>query len=110
MEIQSRDEGGIKVVNMVGNLDTNTSQEAEAFLNDLIIGGSNRILINLKDLNYMSSAGLRILLATTKKVKGAGGEMRISNLNEVVDEVFEISGFSMIFSVFDTEEKALEGF
>ena len=110
MEIKSREEGGVQVVNMVGNLDTNTSQEAETFLNELISGGSNKILINLKEVNYMSSAGLRILLATTKKLKGAGGELRISDLNEIVDEVFEISGFIMIFSVFDTEEKALEGF
>ena len=110
MEINKSEAGEVKVVGLVGNLDTNTSQEAENHLNELIAEGAKKILINLKELNYMSSAGLRVLLATTKKIKSVGGELRISDLNEMVDEVFEISGFSMIFSVFDTQEKALEGF
>ncbi|TNE47710.1 MAG: anti-sigma factor antagonist [Bacteroidetes bacterium] len=110
MEIKTKEAGDVQVVYLEGNLDTNTAGSAETHLNALMDSGASKILINLKTLEYMSSAGLRVLLATTKKIKGKGGQLRISDLNETVREVFEISGFSMIFSVFDTEEKALEGF
>ena len=54
----------------------------------------------------MSSSGLRVLLATAKKLKGKG-ELKISNLNSVIEEVFDVSGFSSILNVYKTEEEAL---
>ena len=53
---------------------------------------------------------LRILLTTAKRLGGTGGGLRLCNLNETVQEVFEISGFSTILSVFGTTEEALQGF
>jgi anti-sigma B factor antagonist len=111
LQISERDVGEIKVIDMVGHLDTNTSAEAEQYLSKLIDDQDfNKILINFKDLNYISSAGLRILLVTTKKVKGKGGELKLSNMAPVVKEVFDISGFSMIISVHIDEEEALSKF
>jgi anti-anti-sigma factor len=68
------------------------------------------LLVDFKALDYISSAGLRVLLATAKRLSSEGGSLRICHLNDTVREVFEISGFSTIFSVFDTEAEALEGF
>ena len=109
--ISARDNGDVKIVEMAGHLDTNTSQDAEDYLNQLIdVEGSEKIVINFKDLKYISSAGLRILLATTKKLKGKGGELKLSNLVPIVKEVFDISGFSMIISVHNDESEALKKF
>jgi anti-anti-sigma factor len=61
-------------------------------------------------MEFISSAGLRVLLATAQELQKAGGELRVCNLNEEVNEVFDISGFSTILMVFKDESEALQGF
>lgn len=102
--------GGITVVRFDGNLDTNTAPEAQERFDELAGQGVGKVLVDFERLDYISSAGLRVLLATAKKLRSGGGNLRLCNLNETVAEVFEISGFSTIFSVFTTESEALEGF
>ena len=100
----------VTVVRLEGNLDTNTSELAQGTFNELIDGGAQKVVVNFTDVEFVSSAGLRVLLATAKRLGGPGGNLRISNLNDTVNEVFEISGFTTILSVFPTEEAALQGF
>ena len=89
---------------------TNTSLEAEGQLNTLLEQGAQKILVNFEKLDYISSAGLRVLLATTKQLRSAGGDLRICCPNKMVQEVFDISRFSTIFSVFGAEPEALADF
>ena len=103
-------EGDVSILSLTGSLDTNTSKEAEDQINILLEEGSIKLLIDLTDLDYISSSGLRILLSTSKKLKPLRGEMRICGLNETVNEVFEISGFTMIFKIFKTIEEAKTSF
>ena len=110
MEIATKDHDSVKIVYIPGQLDTNTSPDVQNQLDQLINEGAILILINLKDLNYISSAGLRILLATAKQLKNSSGELRICCLNEMAQEVFDISGFNNILNVFNTEEEALKDF
>jgi len=110
MEICVRETGGVSVMDFTGNLDTNTSAAAEIEVNKLLDKGSEKILFNFKDLNYISSSGLRILLATAKKLRTTGGKMKVCNLNETVQEVFDISGFATILDLASNEEEALSGF
>lgn len=110
MNISSRREGGVTVVGVEGNLDTNTAPDAQQHMDGLQDDGVQKILVNFADLDYISSAGLRVLLATAKRLGGSGGSLRICGLNETVSEVFEISGFSVILSVFGSEAEALESF
>ncbi len=79
-------------------------------MTQLIEAGENRFLVNFEKLDYISSAGLRVLLTAAKQLKGTDGELRICSLNEVVREVFDISGFTTIFKVFGSESEALDGF
>jgi anti-anti-sigma factor len=95
------------VVRLTGNLDTTTSTAAQAALDELMDGGCTALLVNLQKVEFVSSAGLRVLLATAKRMNKSGGSLKISNLNETVNEVFEISGFSSILAVYDTEAAAL---
>ena len=67
-----------------------------------------QLLVSLRKVGFVSSAGLRILLATAKRLTGADSSLKISDLNETVHEVFEISGFITILSVYKTEEEALQ--
>ena len=110
MEIKTTETGDVSVVDIQGHLDTNTSPEAEAAINALIDAGTSRILIDFGALDYISSAGLRVLLATAKKLKAAGGDLKICSLNDTVQEVFDISGFSSILAVSANQEEALASF
>ena len=107
MELTVRDEGDTKVVMLNGKLDTNTTPAAESEINTLLDGGASKLLINFEQLSYISSSGLRLLLATAKRLKGSGGELKVCTLNEMATEVFEISGFSSILNVFSSEQEAL---
>ena len=110
MDISTKEVGDVRIVRLVGNLDTNTSPEAEALINNLLAEGFVKLVINCENVEYMSSAGLRVILATTKNTKSKGGACHICSLNKIVQEVFDISGFSMIFSVHKTEEEAVDAF
>ena len=110
MEVTVKEVNEVNVMSFEGNLDTNTEPQAQKQIDQLIDGGSSKILINFDNLNYISSAGLRVLLATAKKLKATSGDLKICGLNKTVQEVFDISGFSSILSVVATEEDALAGF
>lgn len=109
MEITTRDEGDTKVVMLNGKLDTNTTPAAESEINALLDGGASKLLINFEQLSYISSSGLRLLLATAKKLKASEGDLKVCSLNEMATEVFEVSGFSAILNVFANEQEALGG-
>jgi anti-sigma B factor antagonist len=110
MEINIKELDGVNVVEFSGNLDTNTAPEAENQINGLLDGVVSKILVNFENLNYISSAGLRVLLATAKKMMVTGGDLKICSLNSTVQEVFDISGFSTILSLAANETDALAAF
>lgn len=110
MEVTLKDVNEVSVLLFEGNLDTNTAPQAQEQIDQVIDGGSAKMLINFENLNYISSAGLRVLLATAKKLKAASGDLKICCLNETVREVFDISGFSTILTVVSSEDDALGSF
>ena len=110
MEISKRIENDVAIMSFTGNLDTNTAPDAQLALDGIVDDGGQKIAVDFTGLDYISSAGLRVLLATAKRLTGAGGALRMFGLNDTVEEVFEISGFSTIFAVFGNEAEALEGF
>ena len=107
MEIDIQNEVHAKIIRITGHLNAVTSTEAENKLSQLVMGGNKNLLIDLNGLDYISSAGLRIFLATNKQVKKMNGEIRFIGLNNTVKEVFEIAGFTMIFKVFEDTASAL---
>ena len=110
MKITTTDEAGEKVVSFEGKIDTSTSPEAEGHLEHLLGEGATKILLDFERLVSISSAGLRVLVALSKSLKQSGGDLRVCSLNETVGDVFEITGFSTIFNVFETKDAALSGF
>ena len=110
MEITTKDVNDVKVVQIEGELDTSSSPEAQKQLNQLREQGVKKILLDLTKLDFISSAGLRVLLATAQELKEDGGDLRVCSLNREVREVFDVSGFSTLLMVFDNEAKALSGF
>ena len=82
---------------LAGRLDTMTAPELEAELNK-DLGGADSLTLDFSKLDYISSAGLRVLL-TAHKAMAAKGGMKICNVNEVVQEVFEVTGFADILTI-----------
>jgi anti-anti-sigma factor len=82
-----------------GRLDSNSGPVFEKELLGYIEGGCRRLLLDFSELNYISSAGLRIVLVAAKRIKAAGGRLVLAALNAQVNEVFEISGFNRILDI-----------
>src|SRR5690606_18220686 len=98
------------VVAIVGSLDSATSPQAQAALEAAVTGGARKIAIDFTKLDYISSAGLRVMLGTAKQLSAKNGALRLFGLNQTVKEVFDISGFSKILAVMPGEAEALAGF
>lgn len=110
MQFKAVESGGVFTVSIEGNVDTNSAPDVKSGLDELINSGANKIVIDLTAMDYISSAGLRVLLLVGKQLKGTAGELRLSGMNESVRDVFDISGFSSIFNIFGTAAEAQEGF
>ena len=93
---------------IAGSMDSTTSPEAQKAL-DGILASASKVALDFTELDYISSAGLRVLLGAAKTLLASGGSLRIFGLNPSVREVFEISGFSTILAVYPTEAEALAG-
>jgi len=107
MEIATRKERNVLIISVKGRLDAATSPDFENSLSDLIAKGENTFLIDFDNLKYISSAGLRSILATAKKLEEKKSEIVFSGLQGSVKEVFNIAGFHSIFRIFDTDKDAL---
>ena len=96
MTIRKEQNGGTLDIAPEGRLDTTTAPELEAELKNL--EGVTELKFDLAGLEYISSAGLRVLLSAHKAMSPKGG-MKVTNVNEIVKEVFEVTGFSDILTI-----------
>lgn len=107
MTIQTVKEANATVLTITGRMDAVTAPEYEKTLNEQIAAGETAFVVDFQGLEYISSAGLRALLATAKLLKSKGGQIRLANVLGTVREVFDISGFGSIFQIQDSVAAAL---
>ena len=96
MEIKAKSEGGKLTIAVSGRIDTVTAPELEAGLK---FGDATCVVLDIGDVPYMSSAGLRLLLAAHKTMLGKGGEFQVANVQPSVRDVLDITGFSDILNL-----------
>jgi anti-anti-sigma factor len=96
----------IQVLKPQGRLDSDTSPELTRQALDMIGKGGRKLLLDLKDLVYISSAGLRAVLAATAAMAAEGGRVAIASPNPEIAEVFDISGFLTVVDMHATAESA----
>ena len=106
MEISTRTSKDTHIVAIAGNLDSATSPEAQKAL-DAVLVSARKVVLDFSELDYISSAGLRVLLGAAKRLRASGGTRRVFGLNQSVREVFQISGFSTILPVYPSEAEAI---
>ncbi len=110
MQIDTRQVEGMTVIDMVGRLDTSTSGGAYDEMVEIAQSGVTKVVLNLDQTEYISSAGLRVILTAAKLLKSSMGEMKICHANGVVKEVLETSGFNHIIDLYDDEKDAIAAF
>ena len=96
MTIEKTRNGNELTVALEGRLDTLTAPELESALQP---DGLTALTLNFEKLEYLSSAGLRVLLSAQKKMNKQGGAMKICHVNETIAEIFEVTGFSDILTI-----------
>ena len=97
MTITKNMSGTALEIALEGRLDTMTAPELEAALRESM-DGAESLALDFSKLEYISSAGLRVLLSAHKAMSGKGG-MKVTNVNEIVQEVFEVTGFADILTI-----------
>lgn len=110
LDIEHEKKNNVTVVYFMGKVDTRTSPEAEKYVNGLLDEGETNILMNLGELDFISSTGLRVILSTGKKLMASNGKLTMCSPNITVNDVLKMSGFNRMFGVFDTEEEALASY
>ena len=97
LKIKKETGNGSLTVQLEGRLDTTTAPELEASLRESL-PGVTELTLDMAALEYISSAGLRVLLSA-QKIMNKQGEMKIINVGEVINEIFEVTGFSDILNI-----------
>src|SRR5512136_1328260 len=110
LEISEKSVENVKIVSIVGRLDAYAANDAERKLDSLITAGHVCLVVEFSRLDYISSSGLRVLLAAIKRVKKEQGDIRLACLQPSVKEVFDMAGFTQLFRVFGKEEEAVNSF
>lgn len=98
------------LVEVVGRVDSSTANALGEALNECINGGSINVVIDLSKVDYMSSGGLRELVAALKRVKKDGGDLRLCAPSARVREVLDLAGLDSIFEIFDDQVAAVGSF
>ena len=104
------DEQSLSVLDLKGELDAHTAAELEAAIQKCLNDGNVSIIVNGKDLNYISSAGLGVFMAYIEEIRELDGDIKIAELAPRVFNVFDLLGFPVLFDIVRTEKEATERF
>ena len=98
MEITTKSDGSALNVSVSGRMDTTTAPQLEAVLKEKM-ENAEELVLDFSGLEYISSAGLRVLLSAQKRMNAQGGTMRVTGANEIIKEIFDVTGFSDILTI-----------
>ena len=108
MQIAEVRQDGVDVIAPVGRIDTTTVGAFDARLAALLAAASPRVVVDFSGVDYISSAGLRVLLVAARRVQAAGGgRLALCALGEPVRQVFQLAGFLPLFTIRDSREAAV---
>lgn len=110
MKIKETKNQDVLILELEGRLDSTSLGKIEHRLPDLIESGEQNILLDFSGLDYINSAGLRVLILAGKQLKKTGGKIVLCSMQDYIKEVFDISGFSSFFRIIANQQEALEAF
>ena len=101
------DKGNISVINLEGYLDAHTAPILESNFTELIDASKFKIIVNFQELAYISSAGLGVFMAYIEKIRNNSGDIKLTNMNDKVYNIFDLLGFPLLYEIFETEDEAV---
>jgi len=108
VKISTRKENGqFSIVNINGHVDAGNAPQLEDEFDKIIANGGSNIVVNFRQVDYISSAGLRILLATTKRLNSKDGDLKLCEMNQTVEKIFNLAGFTQLFKIYRTEQECI---
>lgn len=96
------------LVHLEGRLDATTTPQLEKKILNFLQKEKQKLLLDFSKIDYLSSAGMRLLLSATKKVKSHGGKLVFSAMNDEVLQIVKMAGFDKILEIYSTESEALK--
>lgn len=110
VDVKEERKGDVLIMRIKGRLDAISSPTAERKVFDSINNGQHKLILDFSGVTYLSSAGMRMLLSTTKKLKTLSGKLAVCCITTNVMDVLKMSGFDHVLELFKTEEEALRHF
>jgi len=109
-KINRRKTGEYHIIELEGELDAHTASILEDELKSLISDQNFNIIVNFSDLDYIASAGLGVFMAYIEDVRDLGGDIKLTNMNDRVYNVFDLLGFPTLYDILKDEEDAIKSF
>jgi len=110
MEIVSKEYKRVVALTVKGRIDSANAAQFEEQISQLTQAGKNNLVLDLSAVQFISSAGLRVLVTARKAVKSAGGDIRLARPSEQVVETLKIAGLDVLFEQFPDRESAIASF
>jgi anti-sigma B factor antagonist len=110
MNFEVSRQNDVTIIEVSGQLIVGNRQELKEDVLKLLESGARKFLIDFKDTAYIDSSGLGVLVSLSKKIREKGGEMRLSNLNEDLRTLFELTKLDTLFYIADSRDEALKDF
>jgi anti-anti-sigma factor len=108
MDITSETDGDLVQFHLAGHMDTTTSHSVTQAVNAAMAAGGRRVVFDMRDVSYVSSAGLRVILVAAKQARAVGGGAAVFGLQPRVEKIFSVSGFDKVVPVAISVEEARE--
>lgn len=109
-KVEHRTKHGFEVLDLHGELDAHTASQLEDMLKNLINQNKSNIIVNFQALDYIASAGLGVFMAYIEDVRSIGGDIKLTNMNNKVYNVFDLLGFPTLYDIFEDEKTAIDKF
>ncbi|MGH7493535.1 MAG: STAS domain-containing protein [bacterium] len=109
-EVMSDENGEVSVLRLKGFLDAHTASDLERAMQKLLDAKRFKIIVNFKDLTYISSAGLGVFMGFIEEVRTNGGDIKLTNMNPKIFRVFDLLGFPTLYEIRNEEGQALASF
>ena len=109
-EVSKGENNKISVLYIKGYLDAHTAPDLENAFQELVDSQKFKIVVNFKDLSYISSAGLGVFMGFIEDIRKNGGDIKLSDMKPKIYRVFDLLGFPTLYDIMELEQKAIEKF
>lgn len=103
-----KEKGDVSIINLKGYLDAHTAPILESNFVELIDKARYQIVVDFKDLAYISSAGLGVFMAFIEKIRENKGDIKLAGMNDKVFNIFDLLGFPLLYEIFKSEDEAIK--